>query len=128
MRIAVPVFDENLQVFNNTGHTPFFAIFEQVGAGMFKKSDFVELRANPRGDMNTSGGCSHDDNAMSEEEKIAHKNEHNVLGEIIQDCAVVLVKKACQNTAKVFNERGIKVCKMDATCQNAKDALKYIKF
>lgn len=127
MKIAIPVFDKNLQIFNNTGHTPFFAIFEQIGSGMFRKIDFIELRKNPRGDESANAGCSHKDSDMSEEEQIAHKNEHNVLGEIIQDCAVVLVKKACQNTAKVFNERGIKVCKIEASCQNAKDALKYIK-
>ncbi|MCI5969460.1 NifB/NifX family molybdenum-iron cluster-binding protein [Helicobacter sp.] len=128
MKIAIPVFDESLKVFNNTGHTPFFAIFEQSGNGMFKKIDYIELRKNPRGDENANRGCAHKDEQMSEEEQIAHKNEHNVLGEIIHDCAVVLVKKACQNTAKVFNERGIKVCKMDRNCQSAKDALKYIKF
>lgn len=127
MKIAVPVYDENLKIFNNTGHTPFFAIFMQSGAGMFKKIDFVELRKNPRGDISASAGCSHNDDAMSEEEKIAHKKEHNVLGEILHDCSVVLVKKACQNTAKVFKERGIKVCKMDAKCQVAKDAFVFIK-
>lgn len=128
MKIAIPVFNENLQVFNNTGHTPFFAIFKQSGEGMFKKIDFIELRKNPRGDENANAGCSHKDSIMREEEQIAHKNEHNVLGEILQDCAIVVVKKACQNTAKVFNERGIKMCKMDINCQSAKEALKFIKF
>lgn len=127
MKIAVPVFDESLRVFNNTGHTPFFAIFEQIGSGMFKKIDFIELRKNPRGDKNANEGCSHKDSEMSKEEQIAHKNEHNILGEIIKDCAVVLVKKACQNTTKVFNECGIKICKIEPSCQNAKDALKFIK-
>ncbi|MDD6055164.1 MAG: hypothetical protein SOW25_06005 [Helicobacter sp.] len=127
MKIAVPVYDESLRVFNNTGHAPFFAIFTQSGGGMFKKIDFLELRRNPRGDISASEGCAHNDSDMSEEEKIAHKKEHDILGEIIKDCAVVLVKKACKNTAKVFNERGIKVCKMDSSCQVAKDSFKFIK-
>ena len=127
MKIAVPVYDESLKIFNNTGHTPFFAIFEQSGNGMFKKIDLIELRKNPRGDESANKGCSHKDSEMSKEEQIAHKNEHNILGEIIQDCTAVLVKKACQNTAKVFSERGIKVCKIDINCQNAKDAFKFIR-
>ena len=64
---------------------------------------------------------------MSKEEQIAHKLEHNVLGEIIRDCQVVLVKKACKNTAKVFQECGIKICKVELDCQNAKDSFKYLK-
>ncbi|MCH5323096.1 MAG: hypothetical protein J1E31_05930 [Helicobacter sp.] len=127
MKIAVPVYDESLRVFNNTGHTPFFAIFEQKGAGMFKSINFLELRQNPRANLKASEGCSHKDNKMSEEEQIAHKQEHNILGEIIKDCEVVLVKKACVNTAKVFEECGIRVCKMDTQCLNAKDSFKALK-
>ncbi len=127
MRIAVPVYDESLKIFGNTGHTPFFAIFEQKGAGMFKKIDLLELRENPRGNKEASEGCSHKDEEMSAEEQMAHKQEHNILGEIIKDCAVVLVKKACPNTARVFNERGIKVCKVDSNCQIAQDSFKFIK-
>lgn len=127
MKIAIPVYDDSLRIFTNTGHTPFFAIFEQVGSGMFKKIDFVELRQNPRGNVEASEGCSHNDSDMSEEEQIAHKLEHNILGEIIKDCQVVLVKKACKNTAKVFNECGIKICKVESNCLNAKDSFVYIK-
>ena len=36
MKVAVPVFDESLRIFGNTGHTPFFAVFEQKNSGMFK--------------------------------------------------------------------------------------------
>ncbi|WP_104722321.1 NifB/NifX family molybdenum-iron cluster-binding protein [Helicobacter mesocricetorum] len=128
MKIAIPVYNEALDIFGNTGHTPFFAIFEQKGSGMFKKIDFVELRQNPRGNLEASGGCSHKDEDMNEAEQIAHKNEHNILGEIIQDCEIVLVKKACKNTAKVFQERGIRICKMEQNCQNAKDSFRYITF
>lgn len=127
MKIAIPVYDDSLRIFTNTGHTPFFAIFEQVGSGMFKKIDFVGLRHNPRGNVEASEGCSHNDSDMSEEEQIAHKLEHNILGEIIKDCQVVLVKKACKNTAKVFNEYGIKICKIETNCLNAKDSFVYIK-
>ena len=128
MKIAIPVYNEALDIFGNTGHTPFFAIFEQKGSGMFKKIDFVELRQNPRGNVEASGGCSHKDEDMSKEEQIAHKNEHNILGEIIQDGEIVLVKKACKNTAKVFEENGIRICKIGQDCQNAKDSFKYITF
>ncbi len=127
MKIAIPVYDQSLKIFNNAGHTPFFAIFEQKGAGMFKKIDFVELRENPRANKKASEGCSHHDSQMSEEEQIAHAQEHHILGEIISDCAVVLVKKACQNTAKTFAQKGIKVCKMDISCQKAQDSFRFIK-
>ncbi len=127
MKIAIPVYDENLKIFGNTGHTPFFAVFEQKGNGMFKHFELLDLRKNPRGNIQASEGCSHKDEDMSKEEQIAHKLEHNVLGEIIRDCQVVLVKKACKNTAKVFQECGIKICKVELDCQNAKDSFKYLK-
>lgn len=127
MKIAVPVYDDSLRIFTNTGHAPFFAVFVQNGSGMFKKIDFLELRKNPRGNIEASEGCSHNDNDMSDEEKIAHKLEHNVLGEIISDCEVVLLKKACKNTAKVFNEFGIKICKVESNCLNAKDSFIFLK-
>lgn len=127
MKIAVPVYDESLKIFGNTGHTPFFAVFEQKGRGMFKQFSLLELRENPRGNIHASEGCSHKDEEMSEAEQIAHKLEHNVLGEIIKDCQAVLVKKACKNTAKVFGECGIKICKIEPDCQNAKDSFKYLR-
>ena len=96
MKVAVPVFDESLRIFGNTGHTPFFAVFEQKGSGMFKQFNLLELRENPRGNVEASEGCSHKDSDMTQEEQIAHKLEHNVLGEIIKDCQAVLVKKALQ--------------------------------
>lgn len=126
MKVAVPVFDESLRIFGNTGHTPFFAVFEQKGSGMFKQFNLLELRENPRGNVEASEGCSHKDSDMTQEEQIAHKLEHNVLGEIIKDCQAVLVKKACKNTAKVFLECGIEIYKINQDCQNARDSFKYL--
>ena len=111
MKIAIPVYDEKLDIFGNTGHTPFFAIFEQKGSGMFKKIDFVELRQNPRGNVEASGGCSHKDEDMSKEEQIAHKNEHNVLGEIIHDCKIVLVKKLVKIPQRFLKNVGLRFAK-----------------
>ncbi|PZT47443.1 hypothetical protein B6S12_09020 [Helicobacter valdiviensis] len=127
MKIAVPVYDENLKIFENTGHTPYFAIFKQVGEGMFKKIDLLELRENPRANIHANKGCSHKDEDMSQEEQIAHKKEHDVLGEIIKDCQVVLVKMACKNTAKVFNECGIKICRVAPQVTFAKDSFAHIR-
>ncbi len=59
MRVAIPVWDNGLQIFENGGHAPFFAIFdlELQGDHLFKKS-LQELRNNPKADPGHSKRCS----------------------------------------------------------------------
>jgi predicted Fe-Mo cluster-binding NifX family protein len=40
MKLAVPIFDEELEIFERIGQAPFFAIFED--------DKFLELRENPK--------------------------------------------------------------------------------
>ncbi|MGP1449652.1 MAG: NifB/NifX family molybdenum-iron cluster-binding protein [Wolinella sp.] len=126
MRVAIPLRDDSLHIFANAGHAPFFGIFELKGAGMFKKFDLIELRSNPRANLAAEKGCSHthSDNE-STEEKEAHKREHDVLAELAHDCKVVLVQRACKNTALVMNENGIVIKKIPSDITNATDALKF---
>lgn len=74
MKIAIPLKNEAQEIFTNAGHTPFFGIFEVKGSGMFKKFDLVEMRENPRVNLEAEMGCSHShDDSESCEEKEAHK-------------------------------------------------------
>ena len=115
MRIAVPVWDESLKIFKNAGHTPFFAIFDQSGAGMFKSYNLVELRANPRVkddhehecESEKTGKCDHE--GATEAEKLAHKEEHRVMGEILGDCKYLVADKCCKNTKLIMNDAGVDV-------------------
>ncbi|RAX57919.1 hypothetical protein CCZ01_04630 [Helicobacter monodelphidis] len=119
MIIAVPVFDDGLKIFTNTGHSPYFAIFEQKGKGMFKSFDLLEMRTNPRGNKEAEKGCSHSEDEDTE----AHIHGHLVLAEMVKGVDIVLVKHACANTTKVMQNAGAKICKIPQNIQMAKEAL-----
>lgn len=126
MKIAIPLKNEAQEIFTNAGHTPFFGIFEAKGSGMFKKFDLIEMRENPRVNLEAEMGCSHShDDSESCEEKEAHKKEHDVLAHLIQDCSVLLVKRACKNTALVMQENGIAIKKIPAEITHASGALPF---
>jgi len=103
MKLAVPVHSDELIVFGNAGHTPFFAVFEIAGAGMFRTTKLVDLRANPRAKPDEEAPCNHD---HDDEE---HKNEHRVMADILKDCDALLVVSACKNTKLVLEEAGVTV-------------------
>lgn len=127
MKIAVCVRDDNLEVFENAGHTPFFAIFEPRGNGAFRSFELVDLRANPRANENEEhGNCTHEHSKMSKEERLQHIKEHEILGEILQDCTVLLTKRACQNTKKTLHNRGIIVKSVNMDCKIAQDCFKFL--
>lgn len=110
MKIAVPVADSNLRFFGNAGHTPFFAVYTLKGGGMFKSFQFEELRKNPRTDIDHDHAeeehqCSHDHH---DEE---HVKQHLKMGDVLQDCDAIVVKKACKNTAKAMAEHGVAIKK-----------------
>jgi predicted Fe-Mo cluster-binding NifX family protein len=110
MKIAVPVHDETLKVFRNAGHTPYFAIFTVVGSGPFRSTQFLQLRENPRVNLDAEAGCQHEHSGEEcDEEKRAHKEEHRVMAEILHDCDHLVVSKACKNTKQVLEEANISV-------------------
>jgi len=124
MKVAIPVKNENLDIFTNAGHTPFFAIFEITGSGSFKTTKLLALRDNPRVNLEAEAGCQHEHDGI-EHDEAEHKKEHGILVDIIQDCGILLVKKACKNTASVMGERGILLKKIPAEVTNANDALRF---
>ncbi|MDM5270569.1 hypothetical protein PGH07_00060 [Sulfurovum sp. zt1-1] len=122
MKIAVPVKDKNLQFFGNAGHTPYFAVFTLKGNGMFKSFDLEEVRKNPRTDLDEhehdeGHQCSHDENDE------AHVKEHLKMGDILDDCDYLAVRRACKNTAKAMADHDIKIKKYNGTAIEAKQIL-----
>ncbi len=124
MRVAIPLKNEN-EIFANAGHAPFFGIFELKGAGAFKSFSLVDMRANPRANLEAEHGCMHSHAGMSEEELEAHKREHDVLADLAQDCSMLLVKRACKNTTSVMQKRGIAIKKLPQEVNSAMEALRF---
>lgn len=109
MKIAIPVNDESLKFFENAGHSPFFAIYETVGSGMFRSVKHLETIKNPRTDIELGDEdhkCNHDDED--------HVKQHLVMGEALKGCDYLITKKACKNTAKAMSENGIAIFKTDS--------------
>jgi len=120
MKVAIPVKDDTLNFFGNAGHTPYFAVYTINGAGMFKAFKFVELRANPRTDLDHE----HDDedhNCSHGHDDEAHVKEHLKMGEVLDDCDFIVVKRACKNTAAAMTNYGVSIKKYsgDATKADA---------
>jgi len=123
MKVAVPVRDDTLTFFGNAGHTPYFAVYTVKGGGMFKSFEFDALRANPRTDLDHSHDdeghhCHHDHNDE------AHVKEHLKMGDTLQDCNFIVVKKACKNTAKAMEAQGVSIKKYSG---DATDALAILR-
>ena len=126
MKVALPVRDESLKVFQNAGHAPYFAVYEVVGGGMFRSFKFVETRRNQRENADhehecedSMGKCHHDGDPEE------HKNDHRIMAEILKDCSYLAVDKACKNTKLVFEEAGIKVVSVHGLAK-ADDMLKEV--
>jgi predicted Fe-Mo cluster-binding NifX family protein len=115
MKIAIPVKDEALTFFGNAGHTPSFAIFELHGAGMFRSFKLEEIRNNPRTDLedheeeDEHHSCSHGSDDAE------HVAQHFKMGEVLEDCDYLVVKRACKNTANAMKNYGVKIVKYDGT-------------
>ena len=124
MKIAIPVKNKEFAIFKNTGHTPFFAIFEIEKKGMFKTFSFVELRSNPRVNLDAEDGCSHEHGSEEcDHDEEAHRQEHQVLGDLVADCDYVLAKKACKNSASVFKEKSVNIWKIPEGINSADRAI-----
>lgn len=124
MRVAIPLKNEK-EIFANAGHAPFFGIFELQGAGAFKSFLLVDMRSNPRANLEAEHGCMHSHAGMSDAELEAHKKEHDVLADLARDCSMLLVKRACKNTASVMEKRGIVIKKLPKEVNSALEALKF---
>lgn len=110
MKVAVPVKDQTLSFFGNAGHTPFFAVYTIKGAGMFRAFELEELRPNPRTDLDHE----HDDEAHEcshGHDDDAHVKEHFKMGETLEDCDFLVVKRACKNTAAAMANYGVAIKK-----------------
>lgn len=114
MKIAIPVKDDTLTFFGNAGHTPKFAIFEVSGGGMFRSFKLDEIRDNPRTDLDEhehdedeGHQCSH---GADDEEHVA---QHFKMGEVLEDCDYLVVKRACKNTANAMKNYAVKLVKYD---------------
>lgn len=108
MKIAIPVKDESLTFFSNAGHTPMFALYEMNGGGMFKSFKLLEIKNNPRTDIDHNDeehSCAHDGDDAE------HIAQHNKMGAILDDCDYIVVTRACKNTANTMSSHGVKIVK-----------------
>jgi len=110
MKVAVPVKDESLQFFGNAGHTPYFAVYNVKGAGMFRAFELEGLRKNPRTDLDHEHEDEHHECAHDHDDE-EHAKAHLVMGEALEDCDYIVVKSACKNTANAFAEYGVHIKK-----------------
>lgn len=118
MKVAVPVKDDSLHFFDNAGHTPYFAVYNVKGGGMFKSFELENIRPNPRTDLdheheeeNHQCGHHHDDEA--------HIQEHYSMGKVLEDCDFLIVKRACKNTAAAMANYGVTLKKYNGETKKA---------
>ena len=100
MKLAVPVFDESLEIFERTGQAPFFAVFED--------DKFLELRENPK-HSHSHDEHDHDHGGKGEE----HTNEHrHQVASAIPDVDKILVRRVGPNMQEALKEAGIEIVKI----------------
>jgi predicted Fe-Mo cluster-binding NifX family protein len=125
MQIAIPIKDDSMTFFGNAGHTPKFAIFTMKGAGMFRSFELDKITNNPRTDLDHHHSeeehvCSHDDNDAE------HIAQHNKMGDVLDECDYIVVRRACKNTASSFKSHNIKIIKYTGNNYNANEILKEV--
>lgn len=119
MKIAVPVKDENRILFGNAGHTPYFAVYNVNGSGMFKSFAFEALRKNPRSDLDHEHDDGEGHHCHHDHDDEEHVREHQRMADAIEDCDYLVVKKACKNTVKSMASLGIAVTKYTGSAPKA---------
>ena len=125
MKIAVPVKDNDLTVFGNAGHTPKFAIFTMQGAGMFKSFTLDKVIDNPRSDIDHEHADEdHECNHSHDDQD--HINQHRKMGDALNGCSYIVVKKACKNTVNSMKENGINVIKYSGQTNSSQELLKEV--
>ncbi len=110
MKIAVPVEDENLQVFTRVGRAPFFAIFENdrfkgLRVNHHAASHHEEEEGHGHGEHKRSQGAFE---PYSKEEVEHHRKDlHN-----LDDIDVMLVRAVGPNMKEALELSGIRVVKV----------------
>jgi len=100
MKLALPVFDEGLEIFERTGQAPFFAIFED--------DKFLELRQNPK---HSHSHTDHDEHHHGHGEN--HTNEHkNQVKSALYDVDKVLVRRVGPNMQEALKDANIEIVKI----------------
>lgn len=100
MKLAVPVFDEGLEIFERIGQAPFFAIFED--------DKFLELRENPKHSHSHDEHDEHHNHSTVE-----HTNEHkHQVEKAIPDVDKVLVRRVGSNMQEALKEANIEIVKI----------------
>lgn len=124
IKIAIPVKDDSMKFVGNAGHTPKFAIYEMMGAGMFKSFKLQEIIDNPRSDLDHS----HDDEAHHQcnhdHEDAEHIAQHQKMGTALSECDYLVAKKACKNTVNSMKPYDISIVKYAGTATHSDAILK----
>ena len=99
MKRAVPVFNNNLEIFERTGQTPFFAIFEN--------EKFIELRENPKHSHH------HHEHNQNHEHNEEHTNEHrNQVITALFDVDEILLRKVGEHMQNALKQENVKIIKI----------------
>ncbi|MEA3491249.1 MAG: hypothetical protein U9R27_05045 [Campylobacterota bacterium] len=124
IKIAVPVKDESMKFVGNAGHTPKFAIYEMIGAGMFKSFKMLEIVDNPRSDLDHHHDEGEDHQCSHDHDDAEHIAQHNKMGTALNSCDYLVVKKACKNTVNAMKPYDISIVKYRGTSPSSDAILK----
>ena len=120
MKIALPVYGENLEIFTRTGRAPYFAIFEFDG-NEFK---LVALNENTHAKEHEEGD-NHQEEHTSDE--VEHHHKH-VKASKIADCDYIVVRAIGPNMEEALKKAGVKIIKVKKSDgDNALEVLEKIK-
>jgi len=111
IKIAVPVKDESMKFVGNAGHTPKFAIYEMIGAGMFKSFKLEKIIENPRSDLDHHHDGEEEHQCSHDHDDAEHIAQHNKMGTALSNCDYLVVKKACKNTVNSMKPYDISIVK-----------------
>ena len=123
MKVAIPIENDNLKMFDNAGHSPYFGVFTITGSGMFKSTNLEDVRKNPRDDIDHECNHDHGHACDHDENDAVHIAKHDLLANAIKDCDYIIVKRACKNTMLGLQKAGVKVKKYNGSDLDAKAVL-----
>jgi predicted Fe-Mo cluster-binding NifX family protein len=127
MKIAVPVYDDSLKLFDNAGHSPYFGVFSVSGSGMFAQTSLEELRQNPRDDIDHECESEHGHSCDHDHDDEEHVKKHDLLASKLSDCDYIVVKRACKNTMLGLQRAGVKVKKYNGDGSDANQIVAQVR-